>query len=585
MDEEFAPLGRNAIEPHDLPALQAAGAEIENEVDNILMNVEEQRSAILDEQSGSGAESQSSASGSSADLCNRRRWTRLPSFQVNKETHEVPCPRRGHSCTTLSHAQMLLFGGVGKNPDGAGNKLFNDTYLYVFDAFPRWKKLTPEGASPPACAFHTASLIGDCVWFLTTHKIRPVFYLNLSTVTWHYPELESRGFISQGQQAFVHQAKIYLLGGATKRDWDRQGVVVLDTVKMKMEVVPMKIHSQVPSLRASGEFGPGVGPSFPAHSQELKGADEVRTDQSAARATAENVTKRAVTEKGTQPMRRYFFGLTPLNESMALVVGGRDDENVFNDVWIFNARLSEFIRCAPMPLSDFSGIDNINSNSANSTINSSASTIPSPSPAFPKPRAGHTLLQCEVDGDRHRVLLLGGWDGSRDQLGVDTGAENDLWLLTLDLPSRTYFWTFLGDNEIEGRDCFTFNSLNGLGIIFGGCDEDYVPLNDLQVVDFDGLVGARSLVALSIESLLQYMRERLSYAPTDPTFDYIIGELPKELISSFQKILLLQAFGSCDDMANPINSNEKKITADDFRKQMHLLELFSTQVNRRELTG
>jgi hypothetical protein len=69
----------------------------------------------------------------SASLPPKRYWTRLPSFQVNAERHETPPARRGHTCTTLSHSQMLLFGGVGRSPDG--NRLLNDTYLYIFGTF------------------------------------------------------------------------------------------------------------------------------------------------------------------------------------------------------------------------------------------------------------------------------------------------------------------------------------------------------------------------------------------------------------------------------------------------------------------
>jgi hypothetical protein len=120
MEDVFASV-RNSVELGDLPALEV--------IDNDLAMIVEDPQ-LQTQTNNTDARLDSSAHFSFSRR--PRRWTRLPCFRVNQERHEMPPPRRGHTTTTLSHAQMLLFGGVGKAVDGVGNKLFNDTYLYIF---------------------------------------------------------------------------------------------------------------------------------------------------------------------------------------------------------------------------------------------------------------------------------------------------------------------------------------------------------------------------------------------------------------------------------------------------------------------
>jgi len=127
----------------------------------------------------------------------------------------------------------------------------------------------------------------------------------------------------------------------------------------------------------------------------------------------------------------------------------------------------------------------------------------------PKNRAGHTITLIHVDFNHSLVhyALFGGWDGSLNN-GTEIGAENDLWILTLNTDTYQCVWKeYVLPNPPIARDCHTAvhssgNKYLNYLIIYGGSDPDFNYLSHLSICNLDGLVEPPPLTSLITRSYL-----------------------------------------------------------------------------------
>jgi len=161
--------------------------------------------------------------------------------------------------------------------------------------------------------------------------------------------------------------------------------------------------------------------------------------------------------------------------------------------------------------------------------------------AIPAARAGHAMvaLHCFKDHLFKYFMMFGGWDGSRNGI-EEIGAENDLWVLKVNVHSHAYTWTELPtffQRKPPGRDTCVMAllgyeeewdtldpttktyereevprksilpppsdaGLTRLLFVFGGIDAAFNFLDDTWLYNFDGLIIPSSLSLSTFKSLL-----------------------------------------------------------------------------------
>jgi len=208
----------------------------------------------------------------------------------------------------------------------------------------------------------------------------------------------------------------------------------------------------------------------------------------------------------------------------------------------------------------------------------------------PKARAGHTLT--EIPSMEHGIkkyILFGGWDGTRIN-GREMGAENDLWLLRIDIQSNDFEWTeYILKNPPIPRDChsavFTgcltnWNNgsfLENLIVIFGGTDVDFKYLNDFYILNLEGIIFPGKLFNLAIMSVIKNSKFLLQQKGFDTlpidirnsihnqvTFLRLKKQSLQSINSQFNLSILLNEETSNDNMeTTQTNESEPQFTSNE----------------------
>jgi len=126
------------------------------------------------------------------------------------------------------------------------------------------------------------------------------------------------------------------------------------------------------------------------------------------------------------------------------------------------------------------------------------------------------------------------------------GAENDLWSLDIDLETKHYFWK---EWRLKGapkpRDCHTANFTNlgktsdhfrgNLLVIFGGTDSEFGYLNEICVLNVDGLFSPKKLITLAMNCVIKNARAIIAQ---HHGFENFFSLVPEEIREHFSHQLV-----------------------------------------------
>jgi hypothetical protein len=210
----------------------------------------------------------------------------------------------------------------------------------------------------------------------------------------------------------------------------------------------------------------------------------------------ETLTMKNYTPKNSPPYRLFCGSAAVPNHNKFIIYGGRTESAVLGDIWIFD-------------------LDRMDWNEIKQN----------PDKKKPKDRAGHTLTLLNLDNlpdSVYKYAVFGGWDGSRNN-NTEVGAENDLWILTLNIDTYEYNWEeIVLDNPPVPRDChtavhtvnpdFSGNKFQNYLVVYGGSDPDFKHLTHLSICNLDGIFQPPPLTSIISRS---YLLEKSSQEITD----------------------------------------------------------------------
>eukprot|EP01125_Pyxidicula_operculata_P023046 TRINITY_DN976_c4_g1_i5.p1 TRINITY_DN976_c4_g1~~TRINITY_DN976_c4_g1_i5.p1 ORF type:complete len:459 (+),score=127.83 TRINITY_DN976_c4_g1_i5:326-1702(+) len=217
--------------------------------------------------------------------------------------------------------------------------------------------------------------------------------------------------------------------------------------------------------------------------------------------------------------------------------GNNNDDDDDADVCNNNNEEDEYHNIV---IADFGNVDD-DSSTTTTTTDTTISSSSEKKNTKPKGRAGHTLTAIRSTSSNFRdFLLFGGWDGSKDQNGVETGAEDDLWLLRFNLDTYILSWRQI---ELESpptpRDCHTaFCSISvddvttldpNMYIIYGGSDPDFNYIDDVSLLKLENIVEIPSLQLLCADVLLKSCITTYKQKKTEEKYLEVIDTLPSSL--------------------------------------------------------
>jgi len=140
-----------------------------------------------------------------------------------------------------------------------------------------------------------------------------------------------------------------------------------------------------------------------------------------------------------------------------------------------------------------------------------------------------------------RYVVFGGWTGTSDS-GKEVGAENDLWVLLVDLEAEEYYWKeYLLKDLPTPRDCHTatftgaplneFSNISehfrsNLLVTFGGTDPAFIYLNEISVLNVDGLWTPQKLTTLAMQCVIKNAKVIIAQ---HNGFEEFFSKIPQEI--------------------------------------------------------
>ncbi|KAJ1813070.1 hypothetical protein LPJ75_003351, partial [Coemansia sp. RSA 2598] len=146
----------------------------------------------------------------------------------------LPPPRAGHSCSVYMVDSIFVFGGMDSE------RCYNDLWEYSLDTH-AWRRVTPNGATPPARYGHASAVVDDCIVIMggrTLHgqPLNDFFAYKISSQRWYTFQVNSSTWPHQIDPIFsLVKTRLLLYSGSMLRDEPESLIYSLDTSKIKIQ--------------------------------------------------------------------------------------------------------------------------------------------------------------------------------------------------------------------------------------------------------------------------------------------------------------------------------------------------------------